>query len=73
MMRGRDNAIGVTDHRQVVERSVNPLRKSCMLNNWDFGHYIEDILTHIVNGEGIYEFFISCNYASHPLEEETVA
>ena len=28
------------------------LYESCKLNNLDFGHYIEDILTRIVNGEG---------------------
>ena len=27
----------------------------CKLNNLNFGHYIEDILTRIVNGEGIEE------------------
>ena len=31
------------------------LYESCKLNNLDFGHYIEDILTRIVNGEGIEE------------------
>ena len=49
------------------------LYESCKLNNLDFGHYIEDILTRIVNGEGIDESFIPCNYVSRPLEEETAA
>ena len=49
------------------------LYESCKLNNLDFGHYIEDILTRIVNGEGTDESFIPCNYVSRPLEEETVA
>ena len=49
------------------------LYESCKLNNVDFGHYIEDILTRIVNGEAIDESFIPCNYVSRPLEEETVA
>ena len=31
------------------------LYESCQLNNVDFGHYIEDILTRIVNGEAIDE------------------
>lgn len=42
------------------------LYESCQLNNLDFGHYIEDILTRIVNGEGIDESFIPCNYVSRP-------
>ena len=49
------------------------LYESCKLNNVDFGHYIEDILTRIVNGEAIEESFIPCNYVARPLEEETVA
>ena len=49
------------------------LYESCQFNNVDFGHYIEDILTRIVNGEAIDKSFIPCNYVSRPLEEETVA
>ena len=47
--------------------------KSCKLNNVDFGHYIEDILTRIVNGQDINESFIPCNYVARSLEEEAVA
>ena len=39
----------------------------------EYLHYIEDILTRIVNGEAIDESFIPCNYVSRPLEEEDVA
>ena len=49
------------------------LYESCKLNNVDFSHYIEDILTRIVNGEAIDESFIPCNYVARPLEEERVA
>lgn len=49
------------------------LYESCKLNNVDFGHYIEDILTRILNGEVIDESFIPCNYVARPLEEERVA
>ena len=49
------------------------LYESCKLNNVDFGQYIEDILTRIVNGEEIDESFIPCNYVARPLEEEAVA
>ena len=49
------------------------LYESCKLNNVDFGHYIEDILTRIVNGESIDDSFIPCNYVARPLEEEHVA
>ena len=47
--------------------------QSCKLNNVDFGYYIEDILTRIVNGEEIDESFIPCNYVARPLKEESVA
>ena len=49
------------------------LYESCKLNNLDFGHYIKDILTRIVNGKGIDESFIPCNYVPRPLGEEAVA
>ena len=49
------------------------LFESSKLNDVDFGHYIEDILTRIVKGEAIDETFIPCNYVARPLEEETVA
>ena len=49
------------------------LYESCKLNNVDFGQYIEDILTRIVNGEEIDESFIPCNYVTRSLEEEAVA
>ena len=44
-----------------------------LTNNVDFGYYIEDILTRIVNGEEIDESFIPCNYVARPLKEESVA
>ena len=49
------------------------LYESCQLNNLDFGHYIEDILARIENGEVIDESFIPCNYEPRPLVEEAVA
>ena len=55
-----------------VMQDFNQL-SDCKLNNLNFGHYIEDILTRIVNGEEIDESFIPCNYVSRPLEEETAA
>ena len=49
-----------------VMQDFNQL-SDCKLNNLNLGHYIEDILTRIVNGEEIDESFIPCNYASRPL------
>ena len=49
------------------------LYESCKLNNVDFGHYMEDILTRIVNGVEIDESFITSNYVARPLKEEAVA
>ena len=41
------------DHRLVA--FMFGLYESCQLNNLDFDRFIEDILTRIVNGEGIEE------------------
>ena len=71
---GRRNWLHTSSHESAQNIAfMFGLYESCQLNNVDFGHYIEDILTWIVNGEAIDESFIPCNYVARPLEEETVA
>ncbi len=71
---GRRNWLHTGSHKSAQNIAfMFGLYESCQLNNVDFGHYIEDILTRIVNGEEIDESFIPCNYVARPLEEETVA
>ena len=71
---GRRNWLHTGSHRAAQNIAfMFGLYESCKLNNVDFGHYIEDILTRIVNGQDINESFIPCNYVARPLEEEAVA
>lgn len=71
---GRRNWLHTGSHKAAQNIAfMFGLFESCKLNNVDFGHYIEDILTRIVNGEEIDESFIPCNYVARPLKEETVA
>ena len=71
---GRRNWLHTGSHKAAQNIAfMFGLYESCKLNNVDFGHYIEDILTRIVNGEEIDESFIPCNYVARPLEEEAVA
>ena len=71
---GRRNWLHTGSHKAAQNIAfMFGLYESCKLNNVDFGHYIEDILTRIVNREEIDESFIPCNYVARPLEEESVA
>ena len=49
------------------------LLESCMLNNLNFGEYIEDILTRIVNEETVDMSFLPCNYSPRKAEDDAVA
>ena len=49
------------------------LLESCKLNNLNFGEYIEDILTRILNKETVDMSFIPCNYTPRIIEEDKVA
>ncbi len=71
---GRRNWLHTGSHKAAQNIAfMFGLYESCKLNNVDFGHYIEDILTRMVNGEEINDSFIPCNYVARPLEEEAVA
>ena len=71
---GRRNWLHTGSHKAAQNIAfMFGLYESCKLNNVDFGYYMEDILTRIVNGEEIDESFIPCNYVARPLEEEAVA
>ena len=49
------------------------LLESCKLNNLNFGEYIEDILTRIVNKESVDMSFLPCNYSPRKAEDYAVA
>ena len=49
------------------------LLESCKLNNLNFGEYIEDILTRIVNEETVDIYFLPCNYSPRKAEDDAVA
>ena len=71
---GRRNWLHTGSHKAAQNIAfMFGLYESCKLNNVDLAHYIEDILTRIVNREEIDESFIPCNYVARPLEEESAA
>lgn len=49
------------------------LLESCKLNKINFGEYIEDILTRIMNGESADDSFLPNHYTARPKEEQKAA
>ena len=49
------------------------LYESCKMNNIDFGEYIEDILTRMMNGDDDYRSMIPCYYTPGKKQEKKVA
>ena len=49
------------------------LFESCKMNDIDFGEYVEDILTRMMNGDTDYESMIPCNYETGKKQEKKVA
>ena len=49
------------------------LYESCKMNNIDFGEYVEDILTRMMNGDDDYRSMIPCNYTLSKKQEKKVA
>lgn len=49
------------------------LFESCKMNDIDFGEYVEDILTRIMNGDDDYMSMIPCNYTPGKKQEKKVA
>ena len=48
-----------------LEHIVFSLFESCKLNDINFGDYIEDILTRLMEGEQDFMSLIPCNYNSN--------
>ncbi len=49
------------------------LYESCKMNDIDFGEYVEDILTRMMNGDDDYRSMIPCNYTLGKKQEKRVA
>ncbi len=49
------------------------LYESCKMNDIDFGEYVEDILTRMMNGDNDYRSMIPCNYEPNTKQEKKVA
>lgn len=49
------------------------LFESCKMNDIDFGEYVEDILTRMMNGDDDYRSMIPCNYTPVKKQEKKVA
>ena len=49
------------------------LFESCKMNGIDFGEYVEDILTRMMNGDNDYESMIPCNYVPAQKQEKKAA
>lgn len=49
------------------------LYESCKMNDIDFGEYVEDILTRMMNGDDDYRSMIPCNYTHGRKYEKKVA
>jgi len=52
---------------------VYSLYESSKMNNIDFGEYVEDILTRMMNGDDYYVLMIPCNYTSGKKQEKKAA
>ncbi len=49
------------------------LYECCKMNDIDFGEYVEDILTSMMNGDDDYRSMIPCNYVPNKKQEKKVA
>ena len=49
------------------------LYESCKMNDIDFGEYVEDILTRMMNGDDDYRSMIPCNYTSGKNQKKKAA
>ena len=49
------------------------LYESCKMNDIDFGEYVEDILTRMMNGDDDYRSMIPCYYTPGKKQEKKVA
>ena len=71
---GRRNWLNSGSHEAAQNIAfMYSLYESCKMNDIDFGEYVEDILTRMMNGDDNYESMIPCNYTSGQKQEKRVA
>lgn len=63
----------VSDHRVQNIAFMYSLYESCKMNDIDFGEYVEDILTRMMNGDDDYRSMIPCYYTPGKKQEKKVA
>ncbi len=71
---GRRNWLNSGSHEAAQNIAfMYSLYESCKMNDIDFGEYVEDILTRMMNGNNDYESMIPCNYIPGQKQEKKVA
>ena len=71
---GRRNWLNSGSHEAAQNIAfMYSLYESCKMNDMDFGEYVEDILTRMMNGDNDYESMIPCNYVPAKKQEKNVA
>ena len=71
---GRRNWLNSGSHEAAQNIAfMYSLYESCKMNDIDFGEYVEDILTRMMNGDDDYRSMIPCNYTHGKEYEKKVA
>ena len=71
---GRRNWLNSGSHEAAQNIAfMYSLFESCKMNGIDFGEYVEDILTRMMNGDNDYESMIPCNYVPAQKQEKKAA
>ena len=71
---GRRNWLNSGSHEAAQNIAfMYSLFESCKMNDIDFGEYVEDILTRMMNGDDDYRSMIPCNYAPAKRQEKKAA
>ena len=71
---GRRNWLNSGSHNAAQNIAfMYSLYESCKMNDIDFGEYVEDILTRMMNGDDDYRSMIPCNYTLGKKYEKKVA
>ena len=71
---GRRNWLNSGSHEAAANIAfMYSLYESCKMNDIDFGEYVEDILTRMMNGDDDYRSMIPCNYTHGKKYEKKVA
>ena len=71
---GRRNWLNSGSHEAAQNIAfMYSLYESCKMNGLDFGEYVEDILTRMMNGDTDYMSMVPCNYTSEEKHESRAA